>query len=184
MKTLFIVVSILALSYLALQTSVVKSYLSGFTYQLDPQLENDPIKNNVYNELVTKINELEKQSAQERANYSLRISELEKDIATLEQSLHNNMQRNIDEQMSLTKHPKQNNARQQLNVSNHIQSKTILPPQPIESTALVSNVETKLGSVDSSEGLISQQQKRVQQQAVLRALSQKMELAALSSLVN
>lgn len=182
MKTLFILVSVLALGYLALQTSLVREYVLSVAQQFSHQGVNKPIENNMTKEFITKINELEKQSARERGIYTQRISELELNVAALKLDI----QRNINAKLLTT------NAINEVNVEQHpvdssplqIENEATLSPNSLEGPNLASRVDAKQSSVNRPEEQIDQQQKRIQQQAVLRQLSQKMELAALSSLAN
>lgn len=185
MKTLFIVVSIIALSYLALQTSFVKSYMVSFTQTNDLNLASNQLENNTNKAFMTKINALEMQSARDREMYTQRISELEQNLTALKQTLNDNERRKTDESLLLTLSHGENNEIQNTTEPAGNEENTGSRPQNLqEKASLINRPNVKQASAEVPKAQISQQQKRLQQQAMLRSLSQKMELAALNSLTH
>lgn len=185
MKTLFMIVSILAFSYLALQTSFVKSYLVSFTQTFDFNSPNNQLENNTNKAFITKINALEKQSASDREMYTQRITELENNVKALKQKQSDTIAIKSDQQVLLANTQLKN---ADLHHSSALSSKedkiSLLAQKLKEEGTAIDRSNLKSASLQASEAQISQQQKRLQQQAVLRSLSQKMELAALNSLTN
>ena len=186
MKNLFILVSILALSYLALQTSIAKNLLSGISNPFESglanaHLDNHQIENNAAKaneKLIASISELASRSVLDKQVFTQRLNELEKNVAVLTDTL----QSNIVEPPST---PLAVHATEQQAADSHANEEVVTShTQGSENTVLASIAEPEQNLVSKSSEQINQQQKRIQQQAVLRALSHKMELAALSNLVN
>jgi len=219
MKTLFIVLSIFAISYLALQTSFVKEILTGVSQQLEitqVKLQEDSLAQaeslqqeekhqehdrdaNIDKNVLAKLNKLTQQSIDEQIGFEERINALEKNIETLKNIVQSDAEnkeptRNIDFGNRLEKtnpNALKNPSESQLQVA--IEANLPQAQEAIEAMASIdSNVQASVTQASNAQvanktmlgNEKTQQQKRQQQQAVLRALSQKMELAALSSLVN
>ena len=179
MKTLFIIVSMIAFSYLALQTSLVKNYIADFTQAIDFNSPGNQLENNTDKAFIDKINALEMQSKRDRDIYTQRISELEKSVALLKQKVSDNEQQKNDKP-SLLAHS-DTNENDIRNTSDFSQQEE-MPHSVLEKNTLLDKPNVRPISASVSNEQINQQQKRLEQQAVLRALSQKLELAALNSL--
>ena len=183
MKTLFIIVSMIAFSYLALQTSYAKSYIASFTQKIDVKLGGTQAEINTSKEFINKINALEMQSAHDREMYTQRISALEKNVKALKQQQSDIVQSRNDEKI-LQAHAMLENSDLHDTFDLSIKEESVrLSQQKLDDESeLFERQSMQPVDVDMYKEQITQQQKRLQQQAVLRSLSQKMELASLSSL--
>lgn len=187
MKTLFIIVSAMATLYLAMQTTVAKTALGSLVMpssvfsETSPQMSdsssniepktNPPLPENAApseptnNGLDTPARSDTFQIAHDNTELLARISVLEANIVTLQEALSEMVEKTAPVAQAQVPRPQ---AAQ-------------LQPQAIalqESTAMASP------QASQENTSASEQNKRRHQQAVLRALSQRMELAALSSLSN
>jgi hypothetical protein len=183
MKTLFIIVSMIAFSYLVLQTSLVKNFIVDVTQAIDFNIPSNQDENNTDEAFINKINALEMQSARERDIYTKRISDLEKNVSLLTQKVSDIKQQKRDKPSSLAFsdiNDKRNNAELTNNKENDEDKSNSL----LDKNTLLGNPSVKPISTVVAMEQISHQQKRLEQQAVLRSLSQKLELAALNSLTH
>jgi hypothetical protein len=185
MKTLFIIVSMIAFSYLVLQTSLVKNFIVDVTQAIDFNIPSNQDENNTDEAFINKINALEMQSARERDIYTKRISDLEKNVSLLTQKVSDIKQQKRDKPSSLAfsdinENDKRNNAELTNNKENDEDKSNSL----LDKNTLLGNPSVKPISTVVAKEQISHQQKRLEQQAVLRSLSQKLELAALNSLTH
>lgn len=177
MKTLFIIVSIVAIAYLALQTKTVKTMLhkaASYTAEELSQLKNDDAEaseasiNTKLNEEWATVSKLAKKTSDENKILVARVNNLENDVATLETVV---------------------TGLSPLLINNKAIDEPVISAKKIAKETQVESIQAEVSSTitDSSEQsaqINTQQQKRMQQQAILRDLAQKMELAALSSLSN
>ena len=183
MKTLFIIVSMIAFSYLVLQTSLVKNFIVDVTQAIDFNIPSNQDENNTDEAFINKINALEMQSARERDIYTKRISDLEKNVSLLTQKVSDIKQQKRDKPSSLAFsdiNDKRNNAELTNNKENDEDKSNSL----LDKNTLLGNPSVKPISTVVAMEKISHQQKRLEQQAVLGSLSQKLELAALNSLTH
>lgn len=174
MKTLFIIVSIVAIAYLALQTKSVKSMLhkaASYTAEELNQTKNDEAIankssiNTELNEQWATVSKLAKKASDENKILVDRVNNLESDVATLETVV---------------------TGLSPLLMKNEAIDEPVISTKTIPKETQVKSIQTEVNSsiTDNSVQINTQQQKRMQQQAILRDLAQKMELAALSSLSN
>lgn len=177
MKKIFIIVSVLASAYLAMQTNTFQLGLnhvsavlfSGKAHQVQQAIysaTNAETKMGKDSESEASRVKLGLSEAQHNELLK-RITELESSLSDLEEKLSPNIDENTDVE---TDTPPVAVIR---NIDNANRASALLVSNE--------NVETKqviVGRVSPH----AEAQKRIQQQAILRALSQKMELAALSGL--
>jgi hypothetical protein len=190
MKTLFIAISLAAIAYLALQTDTVRTAVSSLITKVSednqqPRMEEEQdriIPSDAA--LIKQLTALSTQTSNENKTLIARVDQLEASILTLESKL--------DKPSLIT-------ATRQAN--DHMLSATIFGDRVNNTKALAANQrdgvplaahekvtaftkQTMAAIVDAGQVAREEQQKRIQQQAILRALSQKMELAALNGLLN
>ncbi|MFT4654001.1 MAG: hypothetical protein ACI82S_001656 [Patiriisocius sp.] len=190
MKRLFIVISLIAMAYLAMQTNTVKSAVNNIFIKAshanksdidipkaDPQLKNSA--------LIEQLTALSTQTVDENRTLNTRVKRLEGSVAILE----NKLVEQLSGQLQSTKQLQANSqivqpaakavVANRFYTEGRAQDKSLSKPVNDPSTAAI--VATIIHAPEISK---NEQQKRIKQQAILRALSQKMELAALSGLSN
>jgi hypothetical protein len=190
MKRLFIVISLIAMAYLAMQTNTVKSAVNNIFIKAshanksdidipkaDPQLKNSA--------LIEQLTALSTQTVDENRTLNTRVKRLEGSVAILE----NKLVEQLSGQLQSTKQLQANSqivqpaakavVANRFYTEGRAQDKSLSKPVNDPLTAAI--VATIIHAPEISK---NEQQKRIKQQAILRALSQKMELAALSGLSN
>jgi hypothetical protein len=190
MKRLFIVISLIAMAYLAMQTNTVKSAVNNIFIKAshanksdidipkaDPQLKNSA--------LIEQLTALSTQTVDENRTLNTRVKRLEGSVAILENKLVEQLSGQLQSTKQLQANSQIVQPAAKAVVANSVytegraQDKSLSKPVNDPSTAAI--VATIIHAPEISK---NEQQKRIKQQAILRALSQKMELAALSGLSN
>ncbi|MFT5281719.1 MAG: hypothetical protein ACJA0G_000965 [Kangiellaceae bacterium] len=190
MKRLFIVISLIAMAYLAMQTNTVKSAVNNIFIKAshanksdidipkaDPQLKNSA--------LIEQLTALSTQTVDENRTLNTRVKRLEGSVAILENKLVEQLSGQLQSTKQLQANSQIVQPAAKAVVANRVytegraQDKSLSKPVNDPSTAAI--VATIIHAPEISK---NEQQKRIKQQAILRALSQKMELAALSGLSN
>lgn len=180
MKTLFIIVSFVALSYLAMQTSIAKDFIQNATQGIEFSLNKELVSGHndkEYEALLEELKSLKSTVENENESYTKRLTALEENIDSLTDELSRQSKNHIVNSRNTVDAP----LVEEINLKETVlETRTEKEPN----ISQTKNVDVTNDQLTHSQTKLNRQQKRIQQQAMLRAVSQRMELAALNSLLN
>ncbi len=168
------------MAYLAMQTNTVKSFVNSIVVKASHADENVSNARSTPsdNALLEQLTMLSNQSADQNIALTTRVKHLEGSVAELE----NKFVEQTAKQSTNTKTLQP--AVMVLAANNVPEESTAQSTRSSKQVNEISTAAIMTTSFDENDLVKNEQQKRIKQQAILRALSQKMELAALSGLSN